>query len=207
MSLELDHVIYAGRDLEPMMGEFARLTGMTPAMGGRHPGLGTMNALASLGTNVYFELLAVDPSQPPGDNWGARIDALPFPRLFGYMLRSRELEAVRKTLLRHGIGADLFDASRDTPEGKTLRWRLLVPHDNPLGDFVPKCIDWLDTVHPATTTVPGCTFESFEMGHPRAEVLRSLLRALGAELAVEYADRPYFRLLIRTPKGPLVLTG
>jgi hypothetical protein len=207
MSLTLDHVIYAGRELVPMMREFANLTGVTPAIGGRHPGLGTMNALASLGADVYFELLAVDPSQPPGDNWGARIAALALPRLFGYMLKCRELEVAQKTLLEHGIAADLFDASRQTQEGTTLRWRLLVPHDNPFGDFVPKCIDWLDTVHPATTSVPGCSFESFEMGHPNADGLRSLLRALGSDLAVECADRPYLRLRIGTPRGRLILTG
>ncbi|MCI4429065.1 MAG: VOC family protein [Burkholderiales bacterium] len=207
MSLSLDHVIYAGRDLEPLMSSFANLTGVTPAKGGRHPGMGTMNALASLGADVYFELLAIDPSQTLSGNMGARVNALPFPRLFAYMLKSRELEMVRKAMLEHGISADLFDASRETPDGKTLRWRLLVPHDNPLGDFVPKCIDWLDSVHPATTSVPGCTFESFEMGHPQAQQLRSLLGALGANLSVERADRPYFKLRMRTPKGPLVLTG
>ena len=211
MSLRLDHFIYAGRDLDAMSAGFAQLSGVTPARGGRHPGLGTMNALASLGAEVYFELLSVDPTQSLRANMGARIDGLPYPRLLAYMLKGRELEAVQKTLLEHGIPADLFDASRDTPDGKTIRWRLLVPHDdpaaNPLGDFVPKCIDWLDSVHPATTSVPGCSFESFEMGHPQAEALRSLLTALGANLKVERADRPYFRLRIQTPRGPLVLTG
>ena len=207
MSLKLDHFIYAGRELDPLMATFAQLTGVTPAKGGRHPGLGTMNALASLGTDVYFELLAIDPSQLLSNNMGARINALAYPRLFAYMLKGRELETVREVLLEHGISADLFDASRQTLDGKLLRWRLLVPHENPFGDFVPKCIDWLDSVHPAGTSVPGCTFESFEMGHPQADGLRSLLTALDANLSVEYADRPYFRLRIRTPKGPLVLTG
>jgi Glyoxalase-like domain len=207
VSLRLDHFIYAGCDLDSMIAAFASLTGTTPAKGGRHPGLGTMNALASLGPDVYFELLAVDPSQSQEGNMGGRIAALAYPRLFAYMLKGRELESVRQALLEHGITADLFDASRNTLDGKTLRWRLLVPHDNPLGDFVPKCIDWLDSVHPATTSVPGCTFESFEMGHPQADRLRSLLAALGAKLSVERADRPYFRLRIRTPNGPLVLTG
>jgi Glyoxalase-like domain len=207
MSLKLDHFIYAGRELEPLMGEFAQLTGVTPGKGGRHPGLGTMNALASLGPDVYFELLAIDPSQTLANNMGERINALTHSRLFAYMLKGRELETVQKALLEHGITADLFDASRQTLDGKLLRWRLLVPHQNPFGDFVPKCIDWLDSVHPAGTSTPGCTFESFEMGHPRAQQLRSLLGALGANLAVEYADRPYFRLKIRTPNGPLVLTG
>ena len=110
-------------------------------------------------------------------------------------------------LAAHGIGADLFDASRTTPDGRTLKWRLLVPHDNPLGDFVPKFIDWLDTPHPATTSTPGCTYESFEIGHPEAERLRGLLTALGASIPVETSDRAHFRLRIDSPKGPVTLVS
>ncbi len=211
MSLQLDHFIYAGRDLDGLIASFAGLSGITPAKGGRHPELGTWNALASLGPDIYFELLAVDPTQTPRANMGARISALPSPRLFGYMLKGTSLETVQRVLQAHGIASDLFDASRNTPEGKTLRWRLLVPSAdpalNPLGDFVPKCIDWLDSVHPATTSVPGCLFDAFEMGHPQAGELRALLSAMGAELRIEQADRPYFRLRLRTPRGPVVLTG
>jgi hypothetical protein len=110
-------------------------------------------------------------------------------------------------LARHGIAADLFDASRTTPDGRTLKWRLLVPHDNPFGDFVPKFIDWLDTTHPATTSVPGCTFDSFEIGHPDADRLGALFGQLGFDLPVQRADRGFFRLGINTPKGKLNLLG
>lgn len=209
MTATFDHFIYAGRDLDAISAQFEQLTGVAPGRGGRHPGMGTHNALASLGNEVYFELLAVDPTQKDKlqGTMGARIDALPAPRLFAYMLKAQDLAQQQKVLAGHGIGADLFDASRATPDGRTLRWRLLVPHDNPFGDFVPKFIDWLDTTHPATTSKPGCTFESFEIGHPQAAQLRSLLTELGASVPVDISDRAHFRLAIASPKGRVVLAS
>jgi hypothetical protein len=209
MSLRLDHFISGGRDLDAMIADFTRRTGVAPGRGGRHPGLGTHNALVSLGSDVYFELLAVDPTQRASraGTMGGRIDAFEAPRLFAYMVKSEGLERQRDVLARHGIGADLFDASRDTPDGRTLRWRLLVPHDNPFGDFVPKFIDWLDTVHPATTSTPGCAFERFDLGHPQALRLDELLRELDAGVWVEQADAPRMRLSMQTPRGRVEFTG
>lgn len=209
MAATLDHFIYAGRDLDAMSAQFEQMTGVAPGRGGRHPGMGTHNALASLGGDVYFELLAIDPTQKDNlqGTMGARIDALPSPRLFAYMLKGQDLAQQQKVLASHGISADLFDASRNTPDGRTLKWRLLVPHDNPFGDFVPKFIDWLDTPHPATTSKPGCTFESFEIGHPQATPLRSLLTELGASVPVVTSDRAYFRLSIGSAKGRVVLAS
>jgi len=45
------------------VGWFEALTGVTPRYGSAHHGLGTHNALVSLGNGVYIELLAVDPQQ------------------------------------------------------------------------------------------------------------------------------------------------
>ena len=42
-------------------------------MGGSHPGLGTHNALLSLGDESYLEIIAPDPTQPKPDH----------PRIFG----------------------------------------------------------------------------------------------------------------------------
>lgn len=204
-----DHFIYGGRELEIMRRSFASLTGVESTLGGRHPGLGTRNALASLGDDVYFELLAVDPEQSLDGNMGGRLQAFAAPHLFAYMLKARgdELEAAKTVLDCHDIASDLFDASRTTPDGTVLRWRLLVPRDNPYGDFVPKFIDWLGTPHPAGANARGCRFESFSLGHPRAQDIAALLRELGAELPVQYADRPYMHLKIATPRGSLVLSS
>jgi hypothetical protein len=204
---EFDHFIYGGRELEPMRRSFASLAGVEAAPGGRHPGLGTHNALTSLGDGVYLELLAVDPEQPRGGDMSARLQTFSTPHLFAYMFKGSDLEAAQKVLERHGIDSDLFDASRRRPDGAVLRWRLLVPRDNSLGDFVPKFIDWMDTPHPSRTTAPGCRFESFSMGHPQSGELDGLLRELGAEMTVQHADRPYMHLKIETPRGPLVLSS
>lgn len=207
MTRSLDHFIYAGRDLEPMRAGFEALTGVAANLGGRHPGLGTRNALASLGDSVYFELLAADHEQRLEDNMGGRIKEFEVPRLLAYMIKAQDLESIQQILDRHGVSSDLFDAQRKTPEGGVLRWRLLVPRDNPFGDHVPKFIDWLDTTHPATSSVSGCTFEFFRIGHPQAEALGKLLAELDCEIELARSDRPYLQLGISSPRGPVVLTS
>jgi hypothetical protein len=203
MAATLDHFIYAGRDLEAMSAQFE------PPVRRRQRRLRVGIQRSPLGGDVYFELLAVDPTQKDKleGTMGGRIDALPSPRLFAYMLKGQDLAEQQKVLAGHGIGADLFDASRNTPDGRTLKWRLLVPHANPLGDFVPKFIDWLDTPHPATTSNPGCTYESFVIGHPESERLCGLLTALGTSIPVETSDRAHFRLRIGSPKGPVTFVS
>ncbi len=209
MELSLDHFIYAGRDLEALSQQFEHLTGVVPGKGGRHPGMGTHNALASLGPDIYFELLAVDPTQTDtlDGTMGARLKAMGEPRLLGYMLRGQELERQQAVLTKFGIGADLFEASRNAIDGKTLRWRLLIPHAHPLGDFIPKFIDWQDTVHPAKTSAAGCAFERFELGHPEAGQLNDLLGELGSDLRVQCASAGYFQLRVKAPKQTIVFVG
>ncbi len=205
MPMYFDHFAYAARDLDALSAHFEGLTGVTPRAGGRHPGLGTRNALAGLSPQVYLELMATDPTQALVGNMGEKVYALTEPRLLFYMLTGRPLEQVRDALQAHGIGCHLFDASRQTPDGGTLRWRLLLAHDNPYGMLIPNAIDWLDSVHPASFAVPGCTFDSFEIGHPQPDKLNAVLADLHAGFSAQRADRAYMRLRILTPQGPLLL--
>lgn len=207
MPNRLDHFMYAGADLDAQMREFESLSGLPVERGGSHPGLGTRNALAALGADVYLELIAPDPTQPAAGTLAERFRTFRQPRIFAYMIRARNLEGLQGLLAKAGIESDLVDASRDTPAGTTLRWRLLLPRANPFGEQLPKFIDWVDTVHPATTSVKGCELVRFELGHPEAGRLGAILRTLDVELPLARADRPYFRAELRTPKGPLVLTS
>jgi hypothetical protein len=203
----LDHFMYAASDLDAAIERFAALSGVTAGRGGNHPGMGTCNALAAFAGDTYLELIAPDRAQTLENNYGAIFATLAQPQIFTYIVKGRDLEALQATLAKAGIEADLFDASRATPEGTTLRWRLLIPKANPFGEFAPKFIDWLDTPHPSTTSVPGCTLEGFEIGHPEADRLGALLRSLDVEMTVRRADRPYFLAQLGTPNGPLTLTG
>ena len=70
--------------LEQGMAEAERLFGIAPAPGGVHPGLGTQNALLSLGERVYLEIIAPDPAQNLTGTFGERIAGLE-----GHMTASR----------------------------------------------------------------------------------------------------------------------
>ena len=199
--------MYAGADLDQQVRAFESLSGLAADRGGSHPGLGTRNALASLGADVYLELIAPDPEQPAAGTFAERFRTFRQPRIFAYMVRARNLERLQESMAQAGIESDLVDASRNTPGGATLRWRLLLPRGNPFGEHIPKFIDWMDTLHPATTAAKGCELTAFELGHPDAGRLGAILRTLDVEVPLVRADRPYFRADLYTPNGDLVLTG
>ena len=60
---ELDHLVYAVEDLQAGIEHFHQLTGVEPCIGGQHEGLGTHNAVFSLGdSQTYFEIIAAGAS-------------------------------------------------------------------------------------------------------------------------------------------------
>ena len=207
MANPLDHLLYAGADLDQMMAGFETLCGIKPGMGGVHPGLGTRNALASLGPDCYFEMIAPDSEQNVPGSWGELFKTYTHPRIFSYMIRATDLESMAAVLTSAGIESDLFEASRTTPAGAVLKWRLLIPRDNPLGNYVPKFIDWTDTTHPGLTSAKGSSLIDFEIGHPEAARLRKLLGELDVAVAVSLADRPCMRARIKTPAGLVVMNS
>ena len=65
----LDHLLIGAPTLEDGVAWLEARTGVRATLGGSHPGLGTWNALASLGPTQYVEIIAPDPAQAGVDTF------------------------------------------------------------------------------------------------------------------------------------------
>ncbi len=180
----IDHLVLAVPDLDEAIDAFEREHGVRPAVGGRHEGLGTHNALVSFGDS-YLELIAPDPTQP--DPTGPRpfgIDDIEQPTLVTWAARpdtaaGESIDTL--TAACREVGYDPGQAiamSRRTPAGNMLRWRLTLAtmaHDG----LIPFLIDWGDTPHPADTTPGGVDLALFSGATVDPDGANRVLAALG----------------------------
>lgn len=202
----LDHLIYRTPDLEAAIEELAKLLGVRPAMGGRHPGRGTWNALLSLGERWYLELIAPDPEQdePPRPNspFGAPGGEA---RLNTWAIRPPDIEATAARALEGGVDlGPVQPMSRQTAEGGLLEWRLTIGL-RPDHGLVPFLIDWGETPHPAANTPAGCTLLGLRAEHEEPDLVRPALAALDLDLAISQGAAPVLIATIDTPKGVVEL--
>jgi hypothetical protein len=197
----LDHLVYAGPDLAAAVAHVAELTGVTPAPGGSHVGLGTANHLADLGAGMYLEVIGPDPAQPDPDvprPFG--IDGLTEPALVAWAVRTPDLDATIAEARAHGFDpGDALEMSRATADGETLNWRLTPP--SAPGTLRPFLIDWGTTPHPTTRGLPQIPLLMVTATHPDPSSVHTATEALGLELLVRRAEKATLTAALRTPEG------
>jgi hypothetical protein len=204
----IDHIIWATPDLDACVKGFAQMTGVEPRIGGSHPGLGTRNALLSLGPKLYLEIIGPDPAQDLADTYGGVFAKLSAPGMFTLAARSEDLSSTRKTLAEVGLTSPApFEMGRKLPNGDTLSWRIMAhaPRGAHGWEF-PFFIDW-GTVpaHPAEDSPKGCSIKRFAALAPDAVKLERAYRAVGLDIEVRRAMRPGFETVLDTPRGKVVL--
>ena len=205
----VDHLLLGVADLDQGIAWVEKLTGVKAAIGGSHPGVGTRNALASLGGRRYLEIIAPDPMQA-AYNFHIDLRKLGEPRLITWAALTTDITATAKRA--RGAGLQLFgprDGSRARPDGKLLRWKTLGVQT----DFgtqgvepIPFSIEWAgDSPHPSQDSPRGCELRSFEMEHPEPAGVIGVLKKLGIEAKVKSAKEARLRATLKTPKGEVVL--
>ena len=204
--MAIDHIVYAVHDLEQGMAFMEQQTGIKPKIGGQHQGLGTWNALLSLGPEMYLEILAPDPSQGIQPAW-LGLDDLKHPRITRWAAKSNDLRNLTSFALQQNIEiGKVLPFNRKTPDGLLLSWELTDPKANAGDGLIPFFIDWQDTKHPETSLEKGCQIKELKAFHPNASFIKEMLLALEIELTVVEGPSPKIELTLNTPKGIIKLT-
>ena len=206
----LDHLLVGAPTLETGIAWLEERTGVRAATGGSHPGLGTWNALASLGSRQYLEIIAPDPAQPHVDTFyvpGLR--KLRQPAIVTWAARRDDLASFVGEM-PSGFSCDPpRRGSRVRPDGRLLAWTLAFPrhldHDN-FDGALPFFIEWASTdTHPGRSAPPGLQMRAFSIRHPEATKVSEALVALGLECAVRESKAVSMAVELETPRGRVVL--
>lgn len=183
---QFDHLVVGIRSLPEGIAEFARLTGVTPGVGGKHPGRGTENALVSLGGGSYVEILAPQPGATlsVADEGLRKLEHL---RIVDWAVSVSGVEAGIETLRGAGFAVELVrPGSRVAPSGERLEWTTFDLADPSLS-MAPFCIHWSPgTVHPSTNAPGGCALTGLTVQDRAPDRLAAALNALAVE-GIAYA--------------------
>ncbi len=209
-STAVDHLLLGVANLDRGMAWVERMTGVKAVIGGSHPGVGTQNALISLGGRQYLEIIAPDPVQT-AYNFPIDVRTLTEPRLITWAAVTTDVNVTAKNARE--VSRQIFgprDGSRARPDGKVLKWKTL----GVLNKFglqgiepIPFFIEWAaDSLHPSQDSPLGCELQSFEIEHPnRADVI-DVLKKLGIEAKVKQAKSVRLTATLKSPKGKVELS-
>jgi hypothetical protein len=202
--VKLDHVVFAVGDLAAAARELESRHGLVSIAGGRHPGWGTENRIVPLGES-YLELIAVaDEAEAAASRFGGWVAAArgARPQPLGWAVRTDELDRFARRL-----GLLVAEGSRETADGSVLRWRYAGVERARAEPCLPFFIEWA-----AESTLPGYAgavhFGVAELQlEGDAEELRDWLGAHDVPLAVRPGEPAVTAVVLRGPRGPLVLSG
>jgi Glyoxalase-like domain len=203
----LDHILLGCSDLDRGIAFVEERTGVRAAFGGVHPGRGTQNALLSLGTRRYLEIIAPDLKQSGTPQYPV-ISKLTEPRLIGWAAHPGGLQSFAAKLAKSGVAATgPTPGSRRRPDGRVLQWKSLTLKKNP-ADLLPFFIEWsADSVHPSADSPMGCSLLRFEAASPDTKSLSKQAALLGLDIPIVEGDNPQLRATISGPKGQFTVTS
>ena len=206
----VDHIIVGVSDLKKGIEQLEALTGVRAVIGGEHPGRGTMNALISLGSGHYLEVLAPVPGGVIDEFDDLAGDLESFSELtpLGWAASSDNMAGLAEKLLAEGYEIEgPTPGSRVKPDGSVLEWRSLAIM-KPLLAGAPFFIEWSESsVHPSESSPQGCELDFLRLEDPDAMALRDLVSVLGLPIRVEVGTSPAMEVALNCPNGAVRLSN
>jgi Glyoxalase-like domain len=175
-----DHLVVGIRSLGEGVAQFARLTGVTAAAGGVHPRRGTENALVSLGSDAYLEIISPQAKAQLSES-DATLRDLDHLTIVAWAIAVEDAEGAMEKLKAAGFKTTVPQhGSRITPSDDRLEWDVFTLLDARI-PVAPFFIAWsASTIHPSGTAPAGCTCERLRVQTPASDRLSAVLSAVGA---------------------------
>ena len=204
----LDHILLGCNDLQRGIDFVEQHTGVRAAFGGVHPGRGTQNALLSLGTRRYLEIIAPDLQQNAAGELASMLKKLTEPRLVGWAAHPGDIQVLAADLAKAGIIAEgPTPGSRKRPDGNVLRWKTLNLKDDANG-LLPFFIEWsADSPHPSADAPSGCQLLRFELLTPEPAALAKTSAKVMLAAPIAKGASPQLHAVISGPQGQLDITS
>ena len=201
----LDHIILGCSDLDEGIEFVFQNLGVRATPGGVHPGAGTRNALLSLGTLRYLEIMAPDPSQPDAAD-PRNVRTLKHPALVGWAEHRNHLDEFAAVLRAAGVDyVGPLPGSRQRPDGSVLNWKSLPLKEDEHG-ILPFFIEWgANTLHPSVDSPRGCGIDSLLITTPDPARSRALSKTLDLDVAMGRSTAPRLMAQLHGPAGSLAL--
>jgi hypothetical protein len=200
-----DHILLGAPDLDVGIRWVQERTGVQAKLGGNHPGGGTRNALLSLGTEHYLEIIAPDPAQADASDV-RELAKLPSPSIIQWAIHTEDIAAAKGMVEAAGIKTvGPKPGSRQRPDGRLLRWQTLgIEHTTPL---VPFFIHWeADSPHPSSDSPRLGTVKSLHFETPQPDELRRILHAAAIQADIRKSDSPRIVLMLQTSRGEIEIS-
>jgi Glyoxalase-like domain len=210
LKIEADHLVVAAETLKAGCDWVESRLGLAPVAGGKHAGMGTHNAVLSLGPGFYLEVIAIDPgvASPARTRWfdldqpNLKAALREGPRLIHWAARTDDADAASARV--PDLGAPIPMSRGD------MHWRITVPEDGhlPGRGLVPTIIEWPDARHPsALLPDAGLRLVAIAGEHPDPATVRAPLALLGLSevMKVTFGQSPRLAAMIRTRRGVATL--